>query len=175
MKVILLPIILVLFILFYKRNSLLCLGIFGISYYIANISIKNKNICFLVAILSSFYIYEYTKVLEGNENIDNVRGCGEELEDTQELACNPSNDGCDWTAKKLKINIKKCKQVLRDLDSQEAATSEPNKRAKIKADKKKYNTRLTHLKEAIKQCNKYTEENNCPNTCKWENDMCNEK
>lgn len=182
MKLILIPTILVLFTLFYKKNSLLCLGIFGLSYYIANCCTKNKDLCFFVAILSSFYIFQHMKVLEGNTNLDNtnldnVRGCKEELDDTQTIACDPSDEDCDWTATKLKEKKKECKQILNELNSKE--TTDPEEKKKIKKDIKKYKAREDKIDEALKKCFKYTSKGKCPDTCSWgkigSEETCNEK
>ena len=177
MKLILIPTILVLFILFYKKNSLLCLGIFGLSYYIANCCTKNKDLCFFVAILSSFYIFQHMKVLEGNTNLDNVRGCKEELDDTQAIVCDPSNEDCDWTATKLKEKKDECKRILNELNSNE--TTDPEEKKKIKKDIKKYKAREDKIDEALTKCFKYMSKSKCPDTCSWgkigSEETCNEK
>ena len=53
------PILILLLVQFYKKDSLVCLGIFGLSFFIANNYCKNKNICLIVGLLSSFYIFKH--------------------------------------------------------------------------------------------------------------------
>ena len=59
---------------FYNAYSLLCLGTFGITYYVACMATKNKGVCLLAANIVSIFILgcEKSGVLEGfkegNEN-----------------------------------------------------------------------------------------------------------
>ena len=59
---------------FYNAYSLLCLGTFGVTYYVACMATKNKGVCLLAANIVSIFILgcEKSGVLEGfkegNEN-----------------------------------------------------------------------------------------------------------
>ena len=52
---------------FYNANSLLCLGIFGLTYYIVCMSTKNQGLCLLAANIVSIFLLgcEKSGVLEG--------------------------------------------------------------------------------------------------------------
>ena len=52
---------------FYNANSILCLGVFGLTYYIVNISTKNQGLCLLAANVVSIFLLgcEKSGVLEG--------------------------------------------------------------------------------------------------------------
>ena len=52
---------------FYNTNSLLCLGTFGLTYYIVNMSTKNQGLCLLAANVVSIFLLgcEKSGVLEG--------------------------------------------------------------------------------------------------------------
>jgi hypothetical protein len=167
MKVILIPIILALFILFYKKNSLVCLGIFGLSYYIANCCTKNKDLCFFVASLSSFYIFQHIKVIEGNTEMNDILGCNTELDDSQILACDPSVANCDWTAKKLKGKKTECTNIIKAKTSEKASTSNPQTKQKIEEELGVIKNRVRIINESLQKCHKYQEETNCINPCKW--------
>lgn len=58
---------------FYNAYSLLCLGTFGLTYYIACMATKNKGVCLLTANIVSIFILgcEKSGVLEGfKEGVD---------------------------------------------------------------------------------------------------------
>ena len=62
---------------FFRNNSLACLGVFGVVYYVACLTFKNKALCLLAAIVVS-------TILFGCEN--NIEGL---LDDSEQ--CDPRN------------------------------------------------------------------------------------
>ena len=57
---------------FYNANSLLCLGTFGLTYYVVCMSTKNKGLCLLAANVVSIFLLgcEKSGVLEGFKDAD---------------------------------------------------------------------------------------------------------
>ncbi len=56
---------------FYKANSLVCLGTFGLTYYLTNMKSKNIGVCLLVANIISIFLLgcEKSDILkEGNSS-----------------------------------------------------------------------------------------------------------
>jgi len=64
---------------YYKKDSLICLGNFGITYFIANIFIKNISICLMIATVSSYILFNCEKNFEG---FNPIAGCGENITPT---------------------------------------------------------------------------------------------
>jgi hypothetical protein len=50
---------------FFRNNSLACLGVFGITYYLTCLNLKNRGLCLLVAILVSTVLFGCEKNIEG--------------------------------------------------------------------------------------------------------------
>ena len=52
---------------FYNSKSLICLGVFGLTYYIVNLSTKNQGVCLLAANIVSIFLLgcEKSAVFEG--------------------------------------------------------------------------------------------------------------
>ena len=154
------PILILLLAQFYKKDSLVCLGIFGISFFIAKNYCKNKNICLIVGLLSSFYIFKHNEIIEGNKNLDSVRGCGEEIDDTTGLV--------EKEIKELKKSRKECENIILEINAQ-LETTDLEEKKKKQEEKEKYVKRLTNIKEALKDCRLYDDEVKCEaqNKCKW--------
>ena len=74
---------------FYKANSFVCLGTFGITYYIVNMSTKNQGVCLLAANIISIFLLgcEKSDILrEGNTS--RVFGPQSKCSDFSELDAN---------------------------------------------------------------------------------------
>ena len=62
---------------FFRNNSLVCLGVFGIAYYVACLYFKNKGLCLLAAIVVSTILFGCENNIEGL--LEGQEGCeGEE-------------------------------------------------------------------------------------------------
>ena len=68
---------------FFRNNSLACLGVFGVSYYIACLYLKNKGLCLLAAIVVSTILFGCENNIEGL--IEGVGECpeGEDCEEPE--------------------------------------------------------------------------------------------
>jgi hypothetical protein len=78
---------------FYNANSLLCLGIFGLTYYIVCMSTKNQGLCLLAANIVSIFLLgcEKSGVLEGfkegtNQEVNEESGAEDEEESVRAVS-----------------------------------------------------------------------------------------
>ena len=149
--------------LFYKSNSLICLGAFGLSYFLTSLYVKNKIVCLLLAGVSSYYLFNcgFNKnIIEGNENLEKMQGCDSDLNDTIELS--------KKTYEQLKEYRQKCENVLLEINSKLETTDKEEKEARQK-DKDKFMERLRNVKEAMKNCSLFNTKENCNkhSSCNW--------
>ncbi len=76
---------------FFRNNSLACLGVFGVSYYIACLYLKNKGLCLLAAIVVSTILFGCENNIEGLMERDEKKPEGmdhfeeEEEEESEEV------------------------------------------------------------------------------------------
>jgi len=71
------------FINLYTENSINCLGVFGITYFICIYFSKNKGVCLLMSLVISSLSLGCGAVLEGlTEDMNPIAGCGENINPT---------------------------------------------------------------------------------------------
>tara|TARA_B100000795_G_C22532303_1_gene335604 strand:+ start:172 stop:564 length:393 start_codon:yes stop_codon:yes gene_type:complete len=73
---------------FYNSKSLICLGVFGLTYYIVNLSTKNQGVCLLAANIVSIFLLgcEKSAVFEGfQEGHPDVKKEEEEKREPEEV------------------------------------------------------------------------------------------
>ena len=81
----------ILVINFFRNNSLTCLGVFGVAYYVACLNFKNKGLCLLAAIVVS-------TILFGCEN--NIEG----LLEGEGPECDPDTEECEGDEEEEEVN-----------------------------------------------------------------------
>jgi len=72
---------------FFRNNSLACLGVFGVSYYIACLYLKNKGLCLLAAIVVSTILFGCENNIEGL-----MEGMHCDKEKTEGMHCDTENN-----------------------------------------------------------------------------------
>jgi len=94
---------------FYKAYSLLCLGTFGLTYYVACMTTKNKGVCLLVANIVSIFLLgcEKSGVLEGfKEGNENQKKAANNATANNATANNATNSSMEDRLKVLEDAMK---------------------------------------------------------------------
>jgi hypothetical protein len=91
---------------FFRNNSLTCLGVFGVAYYVACLNFKNKGLCLLAAIVVSTILFGCENNIEGLlEGVDcdpDTEECDNEEGFKDGVDCDPDTEECDGDSFKNK-------------------------------------------------------------------------